>query len=286
MSQYEKRGYLLENFRLFHLRTENPTAVDYHYHDFCKMILIVSGGGSYFVDGHRYLLQSGDIILLGSNSVHRPELDASSVYERIIIYISPDFLKNASSADCDLVELFSAENSNILRLKDKQRKRIFDMTSTLEKDLNEAGYGREILSNADLLRLLVAVGRILTDKGSHRPSPEIPTNNRVVEIMRYIDNNISEELNVEKIAQQFYISKYHMMRLFHTHTGETIHNYLTIRRLLLAKELIDGGMRATEACYQCGFHSYSSFTRAYSKHLGTTPTGRIDAHRVKPMDFE
>ena len=56
--------------------------------------------------------------------------------------------------------------------------------------------------------------------------------------------------------------------------------------LLLAKELIDGGMRATEACYQCGFHSYSSFYRSYSKHLGTTPTGRIDAHRAKPIDFE
>ena len=95
MADTRKRGYLLENFRLFHLRTENPTAVDYHYHDFCKMILIVSGGGSYFVDGHRYLLQSGDIILLGSNSVHRPELDASPVYERIIIYISPEFLKKS-----------------------------------------------------------------------------------------------------------------------------------------------------------------------------------------------
>ena len=66
-----------------------------------------------------------------------------------------------------------------------------------------------------------------------------------------------------------------MMRLFHRETGFTIHTYLLQRRLLAARQLIDKGMRATEACYRCGFRSYSSFTRAYNKHFGSTPTGRI-----------
>ena len=77
-----------------------------------------------------------------------------------------------------------------------------------------------------------------------------------------------------------------MMRLFHRETGLTIHNYLTQRRLLRAKDLIAGGMRATEACYRCGCRSYSSFTRAYGKHFGTTPTGRMDTTREREESYE
>ena len=40
---YEKRGYLLEDFRLFHLKDDRGTKVDYHYHEFCKIVLLLSG---------------------------------------------------------------------------------------------------------------------------------------------------------------------------------------------------------------------------------------------------
>lgn len=46
---YEKRGYLLEDFRLFHLRDSQGTAVDYHYHEFYKLLLLISGSGRYAV---------------------------------------------------------------------------------------------------------------------------------------------------------------------------------------------------------------------------------------------
>ena len=50
---YEKRGYLLEDFRLFHLKDDRGTKVDYHYHEFCKIVLLLSGSGSYTVEGRR-----------------------------------------------------------------------------------------------------------------------------------------------------------------------------------------------------------------------------------------
>ena len=51
MSDYQKRGYLLENFRLFHLNSLGGTEVEYHYHEFCKLLLLLSGSGSYTVEG-------------------------------------------------------------------------------------------------------------------------------------------------------------------------------------------------------------------------------------------
>ena len=69
MTGYEKRGYLLENFRLFHLNTEAAIKVDYHYHEFCNLVMLVSGKGFYTVEGQRYLLQPGDTVL-GMNLAH------------------------------------------------------------------------------------------------------------------------------------------------------------------------------------------------------------------------
>ena len=275
MTQYAKRGYLLENFRLFHLNTDAETRVDYHYHEFCKLLLLVSGRGSYVVDGQRYLLQPGDVVLVDSRSVHRPELETGNPYERIIIYISPEFLQKMSTEDCDLQQIFSADTGHVLRLKETERKKVFAMTAALEKELSGEDYGRELVSNAYLLRLLVEVGRQRRRKDAVNPHPMIPQNPRVLEWMRYLEAHLAEDLDMDLLAEEFFISKYHMMRLFHRETGFTIHTYLLQRRLLAARQLIDKGMRATEACYRCGFRSYSSFTRAYSKHFGSTPTGRL-----------
>ena len=286
MAEYAKRGYLLENFRLFHLRSESGEKVDYHYHEFCKLLFLVSGQGSYFVDGKRYLLSAGDVVLIGSRSVHKPELAEGSTYERIIIYVSPEDLQQMSAPDCDLLSLFSGSHGHVLRMKEQRRKAVFALAAKLEQDLKDEAFGRTILSQAQLLRLLVELGRSIEDSAANLPRPSVPENRRVLEIMEYLDGNLSEEIDMDALAERFFISKYYMMRLFQRETGTTIYSYLTQKRLLKARELMNSGMRATESCYACGFHSYSSFTRAYGKYFGTTPTGRTDAHLVRAEDAE
>ena len=286
MAEHGKRGYLLENFRLFHLRSRGGTQVEYHYHEFCKILLLMEGSGSYYVDGQRYLLRAGDIVLLDAHSIHRPELDPDSPYERIILYISPEYLQRQSTADCDLKTVFSAEKGHVLRLTGEQTQKIFRMAATVERDLEGTAFGREILSNAGLLRLLVEIGRSRENPEGSGISPEMPQSQRILEILRYIDDHLSEDLDAEVIANAFFVSKYHMMRQFRRETGTTVHLYITQKRLVKARELMDSGMRATEACYRCGWRSYSSFTRAYNRHLGTTPTGRMDAGQAREADFE
>ena len=286
MSGHNKRGFLLENFRLFHLKSKGGTQVEYHYHEFCKILLLLQGSGGYYVDGQRYLLRSGDIVLLDAHSIHRPEMDADAIYERIILYISPEYLQRQSTADCNLRSVFTGENGHVLRLSEDRKQKIFKIASRLEQDLQGDAFGREILSNAGLLRLLVEIGRNRENPDTAGSSPLMPQNERILEILRYIDEHLSEDLDAEIIAKAFFISKYHMMRQFRRETGTTVHLYITQKRLVKARELMDSGMRATEACYRCGWRSYSSFTRAYGKHLGTTPTGRMDAHQAREAEFE
>ena len=284
MSNYKKRGYLLENFRLFHLRSAGGSQVDYHYHEFCKMLLLISGSGGYSIDGQRYLLQPGDIVLLGSRSIHRPELDTQSPYERIIIYISPEFLQRSSLGDCDLLSIFSGERGHVLRLQDSRK--LFRLAAALEEDLKQEDFGREVLSSAGLLRLLVETGRAMQRSETSGPSPVMPKSQRIQEILAYIDAHLAEDIDAEELARVFFVSKFHMMRQFRQETGTTVHLYITQKRLMRAKAYFDAGMRATEACYRCGFRSYSSFTRACAKHFGTTPTGRADARFPAEEEME
>lgn len=286
MSDYEKRGYLLENFRLFHLRSEGAPSVDFHYHEFCKLLFLVAGRGSYTVEGRRYQLRSGDIVCIDSRSVHKPELDPDSAYERIILFISPAFLQRESTENCALVENFSGEDGHVLRLKEPARKKLFDMAENLEKEMNREDYGRDIAGNAALLRLLVQLGREKHRGNALSLQAEAPQNQRVLDIMQYLDRHLEEDINIDALAEQFYISKYHMMRQFRKETGYTIYDYLSQRRLLHARELIEGGMRATEACYRSGFRSYSSFTRSFNKHFGATPTGRVDKGHNEEENYE
>ena len=281
MSNYRQRGYLLERFRLFHLHTAPQTQVDYHYHEFCKILLLLSGGGEYYADGQRYLLQAGDIILLNSHSVHRPDMDAGAPCERIIIYIDPGFLQRSSTEKCDLLSVFSADKGHVLRLPEGRRKKLFQLAAALEESLNGSDFGQDILSSTGLLHLLVELGRARQREDAFDTGSMLPRSDRICEIIRYIDSHLSEDLNIDQLAQQFFISKFHMMRLFRQETGTTVHLYLTQKRLMQARGLIDEGMRATEACYRSGFRSYSSFTRACAKYLGTTPTGRLDTHYVR-----
>ena len=274
MTEYRSRGYLLDDFRLFHLNDAKGTKVDYHYHEFCKLLLLRSGSGGYMVEGHRYSLEAGDIVLIGSHCVHRPEFESGTACERIIIYISPDFLRRQAAADCDLNAVFDCADGHVLRPGEKQKRQLFGLAARLEQELSDEGYGHAILGNVLLLQLLVEIGRSQRSGSAALPSPVEPGNSRVQDILRYIDANLAEDVTIDQLSEHFYISKFHMMRLFRRETGQSIHSYLSDRRLLHARSLIASGMSATESCFRSGFRSYSSFTRAYAKRFGTTPTGR------------
>ena len=284
MGNYQKKGFLTEDFRLFHLISREGTRPEFHYHEFYKVLLLVSGSGSYMVDGSRYAVQSGDIILVGSHTVHRPEFEPGAAYERIILYISPEFLKRSSGPDCDLAECFRV--AHVLRPGEAERKRLFAQAAALERELGEEDYGQSILCAGAVLGLLVRIGRSLRREDIPRPGPQTPGNERVADIVRYIDRHLTEDLAIDDLAERFYLSKYHMMRLFRRETGSTIHGYLTERRLTLARELMAGGMSATDACFRAGFRSYCSFTRAYGKRFGSTPTGRRDTAALAEETYE
>ena len=98
MEQYEKKGYLNSEFRLFHLTDQETKEVDYHYHDFDKITIFIRGKVNYMIEGRSYDLKPYDIVLVKQGDIHRLTVDNSCPYERIIVYISPNFM-NAYQTD-------------------------------------------------------------------------------------------------------------------------------------------------------------------------------------------
>ena len=86
-SEVGKRGYLNEDFRLFHLKDSRAQKLDYHYHEFDKLILVLGGKVSYVVEGVTYFLQPWDLLLVQHNMIHRPVIDPAAPYERVVIWL-------------------------------------------------------------------------------------------------------------------------------------------------------------------------------------------------------
>lgn len=280
--EIEKKGYLLEDFRLFHLKDAKGTSMEYHYHEFCKLVLFISGQGEYTVEDRHYELQTGDVLLIGSGQIHRPEFAKGVEYERVIIYISPEFLQRHVNPDCNPEELFAGKREHVLRVEEKRYKKLFEKVSMLEAELAGEAYGKRIMANSLLVQLLVQIGRWRENNQFMPPENRFVSDERIKRILAYLEEHFLEQLTVEELAERFFISRYHMMRLFKQETGQSLYGYITERRLFYARELLRQGISATESCFLAGFGSYSSFTRAYAKRFGTTPTGRNG--RCIPMD--
>ncbi len=272
---YEKRGYLLEDFRLFHLKDSRGTNVGHHYHEFYKLLFLLDGSGSYLVEGRHYRLTPGDLVLVGSRCVHKPQFEPGISYERVILYLSPELLRSNSTQDYSLEEIFSGRRGHVLRPTEDFRRRMLGLTAQLEAEMASQEPGRGILSRCTLLRMLVEIGDELARDDAQLHSPPVPQDGKILDILRYLDSHLEEEISIDELARLFFISKYHMMRRFREETGTSIHTYLSDKRLLLARELIRQGQSVTDACFLCGFRSYSAFSRAYGKLFGVTPTGRL-----------
>ncbi len=277
--RYEKKGYLEQDFRMFHLKDDGPLEVASHYHDFDKVLLFLGGNASYSIEGRRYDLQSHDIVLVNAGELHRPIVQEGCPYERIIIYISAGFLAGYHTKDCNLRLCFQEakrRHGNVLRMENLEKSSLFSVIRRLEQSLQEQDYGQELYQRVLFLEFMILLNRALLHNRVNYLENEV-TNRKIAAIIDHINAHLAEEITVDLLAEHFFLSRSHLMHLFKAETGYSIGAYINEKRLLLAKSLIQNGMSATEACYESGFRDYSTFCRAFRKKYQTTPrnAGRL-----------
>jgi AraC-like DNA-binding protein/mannose-6-phosphate isomerase-like protein (cupin superfamily) len=270
-----KRGYLNRDFALFHLKDMKNISFEYHYHDFNKIVVFVSGNVTYLIEGTAYRLKPWDVLFVSSCEVHRAIIDPTVPYERIVIWVNPGFLERHSE-ECSLSDCFgpnTGKNGNLLRLDPVFRNEVALLLSKLEEAYRSDGFGSVLLKNALLLQLLVELTRKRLG-GNGSDCSDIVIDCTIQKLLDYINRNIGGDLSIDSLASKFYMNRYHLMHKFKQQTGYTVHSYILQKRLIKADTLLRGGMTAAQASEQCGFKDYSSFSRAYGKMFGASPKKR------------
>lgn len=97
---------------------------------------------------------------------------------------------------------------------------------------------------------------------------------RINKILEYIDNNLNNDLSLEKLAKLANYSPFHLHRLFKIYTTETINTFINRKRIeKIALLLISRkDFTITELALNYGFNSISSFTRTFKKTYGISPS--------------
>lgn len=273
-SEVGKRGYLHENFRLFHLKDTRAEKMEYHYHEFDKIILLLRGKVTYVVEGVSYFLQPWDILLVQHNMIHVPMIDPSEPYERIVIWLNAGYVERSSSPEQPLTTCFDVarqRNFHLLRQPSERRLQYMRLIQQLEEALRDEQFGHELLADTTFLQLLVAINRDILHDHTAEDTATYRSDPKMGEILRYIAEHLEEELTVEFLAGRFYISRYYLMHRFKAVTGYTVHQYISQKRLLRAGELIRGGTPVMKAAEAVGFREYSTFLRAFRNTFHMSP---------------
>jgi len=263
-----KRSYLSEDFRFFHLKDKIAEEHIFHYHDFNKIVIFISGNVTYVVEGKHYKLRPWDILFVSSNELHKPIIDPDEYYERIIIWVNSNYLKDCSTDNNDLLTCFysaAKEKLSLFRLNSDNLNIIKETLFSLEKAIRGRDFGEKILQKSYFLQLMVYLNRLMLRSKTKKDEKDIKYDERIVSILTYVNENLESDLSIDSIASRFYINRYYLMHNFKDQTGYTLHSYILQKRIAKAASLLRKGLQASYVSEQCGFQDYSSFVRAFKK---------------------
>ena len=248
-----------------------------HIHERCEIYCFVSGDAEYLVEGARYLLKPGSVLIMRPAESHRVRILSHEKYERYAL--------NFSFAATDILDprrilmkpfldrplgrgnLYSARElgSGVVQLFE-------EMCGGTDE------YERKLIISTRLFALLELINKAYLRRGVNGYAPLTELSEQLV---AYVNDHIFDELSVPLLANHFFLSSSQISRIFRKATGASPWEYITIKRLTAARERIRLGEPANSAAESTGFGDYSSFYRAYVKRFGCPPKDDILPPREK-----
>lgn len=145
-----------------------------------------------------------------------------------------------------------------------------ELTSTIQ---NVITLHEEKTDDADLLTAaqIVSILTTLCTDAPRESADDSPLSVKLKDILRYLNEHYTENISLNQLADQFYISKYYLSREFKKEFGTTIIQYLLTKKITNAKELLRYSNDSIETIAQhCGIDDASYFNKVFKKIEGCT----------------
>jgi len=263
-----------KTFEIFHYKSPRQGNVAIHHHDFYEVYFFMGGTVEFRVEGRVYHLSPGDMLLISPMELHQAFVEPDgTLYERLVLWIDKAYLESFCTADTDLTRCFDYRNpsrSNLLHLSPVQRSDISLRLGQLVRESYSDGYGSDVCATALFMQFMTELNRMFLHAADKKELADenVPLVSRV---LGYIGEHYSEELTLDSLAREFFISKYHLSHEFSRVVGTSVHKYILLKRLLIAKQMLSDGLSPGEVFGCCGLGDYTSFYRAFKVQYGISP---------------
>ncbi|MEG2002728.1 MAG: AraC family transcriptional regulator, partial [Clostridia bacterium] len=228
------------------------------YHPYYELLLLIEGDVVCTIENKSYELKPYDLIFARPNEYHYLTLKSDKRYERYVIQFNANTLvPNVLTLIKDLDYFYSLNRTPLVSLYNK-----FDLyRQYIEHDSLQVLYSINI---SEILILLASYFK------SFSKEPTI-INVELEKIITYINSNLSSNLSAKTLCEKFYVSKAWLFDIFKKHLKTTPNEYITTKRIAKAQELLSFNAKPSQIYEQCGYKDYSTFYRAYVKHVGHSP---------------
>lgn len=242
-----------------------PSMYDLHTHEIYEIYYFISGHAKYFIEGNIYPLKKGDIIIMKKAEAHRILIKSELPYKRIVINFNSD-------------AIFEGVKERVLNFLDNRPLGINNrFPEEIFKETNWLYYINKLCDTKNFEEQLIYLNVLILElcENYNKIEDTKVTNGDIMNIINYINHHLTENLNLDKICNHFFISKSYINKKFKAAIGTTVWEYITTKRLLLAKEFLQGGESPTEIYLKCGFKDYCTFFRAYKSKFGSSPKNDV-----------
>ena len=238
-----------------------------HCHHAYELYYILEGEREYFIGDTFFKVSKGDLVWIPANMLHRTDGQGAT---RMLVYFKPDFIHKYLQQP--LTKRLLKKEAFVFHgdpTTDKQLIFFFNQLLAEYKKLQRTpDEADELLLAGYLFQLLFLM---YISENSYVQS--IPEDNRMSQIIKYINQNYAHISSMEEVADKFFISKYYLCRIFKQSIGTSFVSYLNKIRINAACELLSNeNLFLSEIAIRCGFNSTPYFCKVFKDERGISPS--------------